>query len=192
MDTNRPMARLGVADLEEIFQKQGDDLTILSRIKHELSFRQVPRALALQEKIRKVESNHKQRLEPQGTTSTAKPSTAPSGSSSSPTKQLDLLGTGSKKFAEPKQETLLVSQETVSFEPEPLPQLTLEDACKILKVSIGDIWEKVELARRKIVQKSSPLVTRGMPTEQAKELLSEAAFANDAAIVIAARRAGYQ
>lgn len=192
MTTNRPMARLGIVDLEEIFQKQGEDLTILSRLKYELTFRQVPRALALQEKIRKVELSHKQRLEPEVTTSTAEPFFEPSRTPSPPTKQLDLLSAGSKVLEEPKKIKSAVSQEMISIEPQPLPQLALEDACKILKVSIGDIWEKVELARRKIVQKSSPMAIRGIPTEQAKQLLSEAALANDAAIVIAARRSGYQ
>ena len=57
MTTNRPLARLGIADLEDIFEKQGEDLTVLARLKNELSHRQVPRALALQDKICKVEMN---------------------------------------------------------------------------------------------------------------------------------------
>jgi hypothetical protein len=85
-----------------------------------------------------------------------------------------------------------VKKPATTAEPEVLPQLALEDACRILKVVAGDPWEKVELARRKIVSKTSPLVIRGMPSAQTQKLLSEAQMANDAAIVIAARRCGRQ
>lgn len=192
MATDRPMARLGIADLEEIFQKQGEDLTILSRLKHELSFRQVPRALALQERIRKAESGQKSR-EPEVAYGAAT-SYANSPRTSSPsTNQLDLLGAaGSKAVEAPIEELPPVSKVPISIIPQPLPQLALDDACKILKVSIGDVWEKVELARRKIVQKSSPIFTKGMSAEQVQKLISEANLANDAAIVIASRRSGYQ
>jgi hypothetical protein len=192
MATDRPMARLGIADLEEIFQKQGEDLTILSRLKHELGFRQVPRALALQERIRKAESNLKKSPDPEVAISVTEPSVKPSRTASPPTKQLDLLGAGSKAAEVPKVELPPISKVTISIEPQPLPQLALDDACKILKVSIGDVWEKVELSRRKFVQRSSPIATKGMTAEQVQKLLSEAKLANDAAIVIAARRSGYQ
>jgi hypothetical protein len=192
MATDRPLARLGIADLEEIFQKQGEDLTILSRLKHELSFRQVPRALALQERIRKAEAGQKKSHEPEVAVIAAKPSVEAPRTSSPPTKQLDLLGAGSKAAEVPKVELPPAPKVTVSIEPQPLPQLALDDACKILRVSIGDVWEKVELARRKTVLKSSPIATKGMSGEQVQKLLSEAKLANDAAIVIAARRSGYQ
>ena len=127
MATDRPMARLGIADLEEVFQKQGEDLTILSRLKHELSFRQVPRALALQERIRKAELSQKKSSEPEVTTSLPKPSIEPPQSSSPPTKQLDLLGTSSKAAEAPKVELPSVPKVPISIEPQPLPQLALAE-----------------------------------------------------------------
>jgi len=195
MTTDRPMARLGIADLEEIFQKQGEDLTILSRLKHELSFRQVPRSLALRERISKVESSQKKILDPKVTTvttSTAKPSIELPHTSLPHTTQPDLLGADPKVLDDPKEVVPLTPKVTISIESQPLPQLALDDACKILKVNIGEIWDKVELARRRAVQKSSPIATKGMSAEQIQKLLSEAKLANDAAIVIAARRSGYQ
>ena len=80
----------------------------------------------------------------------------------------------------------------LSNELQPIPQLALDDACKILKVGISEVWGKVEFARRKAVQKSSPFATKGLSAEQVKKLISEAKLANDAAIVIAARRSGYK
>lgn len=195
MTTDRPMARLGIADLEEIFHKQGEDLTILSRLKHELSFRQVPRALALRELISKAGSSQKNSLDPKVTTvttGTAKSSIELPRTSLPHTNQPDLLSADPKVLDDLKDEVPLTQKATISIESQPLPQLALDDACKILKVNIGEIWDKVELARRKTVQKSSPIATKGMSAEQIQKLLSEAKLANDAAIVIAARRSGYQ
>lgn len=79
-----------------------------------------------------------------------------------------------------------------SVEPEALPQLSLEDAYRILKVGVGDGWVKIENARRKIVLKSNPAATSALAEAQLEKLLAEAKMANDAAIVIAARRSGRQ
>ena len=146
----------------------------------------------MQERIRKAELSQKKSPEPDVANSLPKPSSEPPQTSSPPTKQLDLLGTSSKAAEVPKVELPPVPKVTISMEPQPLPQLALDDACKILKVSIGDVWEKVELARRRTVLKSNPIATKGMSAEQVQKLLSEARLANDAAIVIAARRSGYQ
>ena len=80
----------------------------------------------------------------------------------------------------------------VSPEVQVLPQLALEDACRILKVGMSDAWEKVEGARRKLVVRSSPLATANFSPTQVQKLVAEAQLANDAAIVIAARRSGRQ
>jgi hypothetical protein len=85
-----------------------------------------------------------------------------------------------------------VKKLTAPTEPVAMPQLAIEDACRILKVAAGDVWEKVEASRRKIVLKSSPLATKGLTPAQAQKLLAEVQLANDAAIVIAARRSGRQ
>jgi len=53
MATTRPLIQLGIGDLEDIFEKQSKNLATLGRLKHELSHRQVPRALALLERIQK-------------------------------------------------------------------------------------------------------------------------------------------
>ena len=190
MTTNRPLARLGIADLEDIFEKQGEDLTVLARLKNELSHRQVPRALALQDKIRKVEMNRMKGAAPAKLSplATEEPLKIPSVS----TEQLDLLGAASKSDDTSRKETAPAPNGSTPIEPQPLPQLALDDACKILKVGINDAWEKVEIARRKAIQKSNPVATRGMTAAQIEKLLSEAKLANDAAIVIAARLSGRQ
>ena len=190
MTTNRPLARLGIADLEEIFEKQGEDLTVLARLKNELSHRQVPRALALQEKIRKVELNQLKVAAPANLSSSTTEELRKI--SSVTTEQLDLLGVALKSDKPQRKEMAPAPKVSTPIEPQPLPQLALDDACKILKVGLADTWEKVEIARRKAIQKSNPAATRGMTAAQVEKLLSEAKLANDAALVIAARRSGLQ
>ncbi len=56
MATTRPYMQMGIGDLEDIFEKQGKNFATLGRLKHELSHRQVPRAVALLERIQKAET----------------------------------------------------------------------------------------------------------------------------------------
>lgn len=228
MATDRPLFRLGIADLEDIFKKPSIDLTELSQLKHELSYRQVPRAYALLEQIRKAELqivNIANADDPKITTTEFgevpifnKPTTEDLNTFKIPTnikqsqnekkdnnlnvevpvfltnapKQLDLLS----RISQPKEnfftEDLPTKKIVSSPEKQPLPQIALDDAYKILKIGFGESWEKIEAARRKIVQKSNPIISSSLPKNKIKELLSEAKLANDATVVIAARRSGVQ
>lgn len=82
--------------------------------------------------------------------------------------------------------------QSATAQPKPLPQISVEDACRILKVAAGDAWEKIETARQRVVLKSSPWSTQRLSATQVQLLLDDAKRANDAAIVIAARRIGRQ
>ncbi len=225
MATTRPLMRLGIGDLEDIFEKQGNNFATLARLKHEISHRQVPRALALLERIHKAEAlledldNHRPgpsaprgtlRLSPRAPAAaptaslipkTLGPAPAAVGLSTVPEQQDLLSGLPQPIEARPPKVVEPVSplsdvdhvkKPTAPTEPVALPQLAIEDACRILKVAAGDVWEKVEASRRKIVLKSSPLATKGLTPAQAQKLLAEVQLANDAAIVIAARRSGRQ
>jgi hypothetical protein len=211
MATTRPLMQLGIGGLEEIFQKQGKDLTILARLKHELSHRQVPRAVALLERIQQAElaltnlSTHEVDTKSPRSTLLLKTDVQVSSPTEKtvlkiPTLQPDLLSGLDQPsvFKAKKADFLTIPEASQKLIPEPaselvaLPQLALEDACKILKVSPGDHWQKVETARQKIVAKSSPVANKDLSAHQLKKLLEEAKNANDAAIVIAARRSGRQ
>jgi hypothetical protein len=223
MATTRPLMQLGIGDLEDIFERQGKNFAMLSRLKQELSHRQVPRAIALLERVQKAEAALRNmdahRLDAQAPRSTLRltpgtPETAPAQAPTQETpwqpvptpvlvaapSQQDLLagfgqptpGSSSKEPASGTVAQTTAPKKPVTAEPEAIPQLALEDAYRILKVAAGDAWEKVENARRKIVLKSSPLVVGNMPSSQVQKLLADARLANDAAIVIAARRSGRQ
>ncbi len=147
--------------------------------------------MATEHRTRKAELG-KKAVDPAPESKMANFTLEPPRNSSQGIKQLDLLSPSLVDFEISKEKGQAFAECSASTDDRALPQLALDDACKILKVKKGDSWEKVELARRKIVQKSSPNSTRNMPTEQVQKFLSEAKLANDAAIVIAARRSGFQ
>lgn len=215
MATTRPLMQLGIGDLEDIFEKQSKNLATLGRLKHELSHRQVPRALALLERVQQAEALledvESQRPDPKTPRSTlqlkprASAPAAQEADTSPPATGLqrvqgqpDLLAgfALSPESAKPKSnatgapDPVAASKPHTAAEPVALPQLALEDACRILKIGVGDAWEKIEAARRKIVLTSSPTATAALTPAQSQKLLGEAKMANDAAIVIAARRSG--
>lgn len=223
MATTRPLMQLGIGDLEGIFEKESKSFATLDLLKQELSHRQVPRALALLERVQKAEAAMRDtsalRPDAQAPRSTlrlarGKPEAAPAPAPAQETPlqpvpksvlqtepaQLERLegfgqsspGSGLKEPASGTAPEATAPKKPVTREPEAIPQLALEDACRILKVVAGDSWEKVEAARRKIVMKSSPLANKGVPSAQVQKLIAEAQKANDAAIVIAARRCGHQ
>ena len=221
MATTRPLMQLGIGDLEDIFEKQSKNLATLGRLKHELSHRQVPRALALLERIQQaealledVESRRPDPKTPRSTLQLKPRASAPAPASAPAAQEADTNppATGLQRvqgqpdllagFAPPPEpakprsnptgapDPVAASKPHTAAEPVALPQLALEDACRILKVGVGDAWEKIETARRKIVLKSSPTATSALTPAQSQKLLAEAKMANDAAIVIAARRSG--
>ena len=153
-----------------------------------MEHRQVPRALALQEKVRKVELRRaNEHSEGRGEVSVK-----PTDTSIEKVRQLDLLDSAPKGVKSVEEGLPPPGRRSSPASTQPLPQLALDDACRILKVGLSDSWEKIEIARRKIVQKSSPALTKNISDEQIKKLLTEAQLANDAATVIAARRRGIQ
>jgi len=213
MEATRPLMRLGVAHLEELFKERSQNAAALAELDEELTQRRGTRALVLLERIRRTQK----RLDNDGTGTSAlsedKPPAPPPllsklGHASGGARpqhageQQDLLSalppdtapseSKGERAVAPAPAIAPAKKPTVSPEVQALPQLALEDACRILKVGVSDAWEKVEGARRKLVARSSPLATASFPTAQVQKLLAEAQLANDAAIVIAARRSGRQ
>jgi hypothetical protein len=222
MATSRPLMQLGISDLEGLFSKGQTDLTTLSRLRHELSHRQVPKAIALLEKVTAAESkltesgpngnpvNSQAKAEPLGAVQSnhslesgpTRRITRP-GLAAMPSIQPDLLSALAEvtavtapqptiKAQPPKAEQGAKVKGDVPSEPFALPQLALSDAYRILKVGAGDQWEKIEAQRRLLVSKSNPIATQGLTAATVQKLRSDAKLANDAALVIAARRCGRQ
>ncbi|MBV8033805.1 hypothetical protein [Roseateles sp.] len=67
--------------------------------------------------------------------------------------------------------------------------MSLDDACKLLKVTLGSAWQEVELARRKMVLLSHPRHLVGMAPERQEAVRNEARRVNAAYALLSAARA---
>lgn len=195
MDADRPLRQLKVDDLEELFSKQKQDNDVLADLNAELAKRKGKRALALRGRVLKS----LKLLEKKGDSNRKGEKTDTAGESKLSGYNLQPLVVQPDLWSAPPQNKVarvsntadttsfaaLPGKETDKPFPEMPPQLSVEDACLVLKVTVGDSWEKVEGARRKIVVKSSPVATKGMRPAKIKKLLADAQQANCAAIVIA-------
>lgn len=171
-----------IGDLEDLFATSSAKLDVLRQLEHELQFRQVPRALTLLEQVQRAQASASAATSGAGS---ATGRAAAAGSAVRPmaaTGQLSLLPTPTLV------RTPQVSGHTaISGAQAPAPAMSLEAAHKILKVAPGVPWDAVELARRKIVQPSSPL-TNGVEADQRARFLATARLVNDAYAVLASAR----
>lgn len=201
MATSRPLMRLGIGDLEEIFANERESAVALSRLKHELSHRQAPKAIALLQRIGAAEALLKD-LDVVDISANSNRTVLPvEQHDSSPRIPDDLLCAIDEEAASqgasqlggsPQLKAIQAPMKWAHATEAPIPQLALDDAYRALKVGVGESWERIESARRKIVLKSSPDATKGLPAANLQQLLSDAKLANDAALVIALRRCGRQ
>jgi DnaJ-domain-containing protein 1 len=168
---------MGIGDLEALFAKSKSDAKVLRQLEQELQHRTVPRAVAMLQKVRKALK--------QATTEAHSP-VIDQGVARAPV----------RPWAVPLPPVVsqppVVPQPTVTVTQSPLPQISLEDACRILEVRPGDSWEEVEQSRRKLVLLSHPDRLVGLSAAQAEKARDAARRVNDACLVIAARRSGRQ
>lgn len=249
MSSERPLMQMSIQALEEFFTlaKSKGDMVALADLRHELAFRQVPRALTLKQKLQGMKLPARAEASPApaavaaatGETSWgSRPGSEQSGPGSflkHTASQADLLqgldvpifnparqpaiqdlvapavstapgrpsGSPLAPAGQPMAQTELSPHTTQPkassakaikawHEGLVLPQISLEDAYKVLKVAPNDTWDKVESARRKLVLNSSPGLTKGLAAAQVQNRLADAKVANDAATVIAAGRSGWR
>jgi len=153
----------GISELERLFETGSSDPQMLEALAHELSFRSVPRAAMLLSKVRRAAAGrsetpppNQQALFEHGTSVATPPS---------------LLNTQSVQ-----------SKGTVSggTEVQAQPSLSIEDACKILKVSSSASWDTIEHARRAIVEMARPDRLAKENGAKCQALAQEARLANAA------------
>jgi DnaJ-domain-containing protein 1 len=166
----RPYMRATIVELEDLFAAKRTDTDMLNALKTELQFRNVPRAIALLSKVK---------------------SALAGGMSLTPTAQPDL-------FAEPLPPSSFPRQPPAVILPKPTPKLadtilerpaiTLEEAYKLLRVTVGTAWEEVEQARAKLVQRSHPDALEDSSVEKRSAALMDAKRANAAYAALAQER----
>lgn len=181
----RPLIQHGVGQLEALFASSKANLKVLKQLEHELQFRQVPRALALLERV-------------QAAIPAASPAPAPATSGGAPLKQPDLWS-----YPPPVQTTSAqprpaqrppdlppapVLRSAIVGTPRPAPYMTLDEACKALNVSVTTPWQEVERARRQAVQLSHPERVALFVPERQEQARVEAKRINVAYLVLSAAK----
>jgi hypothetical protein len=200
----RPLMQSHIGDLEEMFSAYEGKLDVLRQLEHELRFRQMPRALALLERVQRA----------MATAGTGKPSSPPSPPAQPvaavrptvsvqgavvPANQMSILVPQAIEAHPEHRPVSMVSAPVPSApaaqvqpprapeaQPAP-PPMSVADAYRLLNVAPGSSWETIERARRTAVQKSSPL-GKGTPDAQGGAALRAARLANAAYKALAAAR----
>ncbi|MFM2059591.1 MAG: hypothetical protein RLY71_3976 [Pseudomonadota bacterium] len=200
----RPLIQSRIDDLEEMFAAAAGKPDVLRQLEHELQFRQVPRALTLLDKVQRANAVA-------GICKAAEPP-VPAAPAEVPGKR-DALAQSSVVPAiqmspispvamaiQPERRPTVSSVLTTAAPPaqpvrpaivEPTrpapPAMSLADAGRLLNVAPGAPWELIELARRAVVQKSSPQ-GKGMPDAHLGSALAAARLANSAYATLAVAR----
>ena len=185
----RPLARLGIDELEALFETSKHDLPALKRLIGELAFRNVPRATALLDKAQRVFKfieSHRGRQVPE-----AHSTEAPKDLAGTPTPiqngfEFDvptfIPAELPKRSAKPSQVTVAQPIPVVlpTFtEPEQVPAtMPLEQAYRVLKATPASSWDAIEFSRRQVVARAQPDKVAKLEPVKRKALLDEAREAN--------------
>lgn len=174
----RPLQQLGIVGLEDLFAKSEVELQVLRDLEYELRHRQVPRARSLLVKVRAAI-----KAVPTTATSVAAPPHLPEplGQVGSDLFEAEHVPRQEPKTGEP------AKVKSPAWAAGELPAISLSDAYKALKATPGSSWESIELTRRQLVQRASPVVAID---EKRRQLQRDAERINGAYRVIALDRLG--
>ncbi|MFO1319024.1 MAG: hypothetical protein U1F52_05375 [Burkholderiales bacterium] len=178
----RPLMQMRVAQLEEMFESGKSDPKILGQLAHELEFRQVPRAVALMDKVRAALRGAR-------------------GESSPSHFQLEHTSESAPHRIRRSRRLDAASGDLVSSQAEPpirpavhqpapapvaaTPSMPLEEAYKALKANPGTPWESIEQTRRELVGRASPTRNESMSKSDRERFQREADHVNAAYAVLA-------
>jgi hypothetical protein len=198
----RTLMQLGVGALEEMFEASKTDVKVLRQLESELTHRQVPRAVALLEQVQLAmkrlatslipRAQDELPLEPPAVLEPVSVQPPSSPERISPvvvvTTPVPQPGTpsASQQARPPAADPAIAPQARV--ERTPTPPVSLDDACKLLNVTLATPWKEVELVRRKLVLLSHPRHVVGMPKERLEAVRMEARRVNAAYAALSAAR----
>lgn len=200
----RTLMQLGIGELEEIFEASKTDAKVLKQLENELQHRQVPRAVALLEHVqmamKRVASSLLPRaqkelpLEPSAALAAppvpVPPPLAPANSAPEVVIGAPVVQPTPPSAPKPARPPAAEPAAAPSARAEraPIAPLSLDDACKLLKVTLTSPWQEVELARRRLVLLSHPRHVVGMVPERQESVRDEARRVNAAYAVLSAAR----
>lgn len=203
----RPLMQHGVGQLEDMFGSCRGSLQVLRQLENELQYRQVPRALALLEKVQAaMAASGDGPREPPSQLPTRPPTPAPA-----PPTQPELWGQTPAPAVPPVRlpPSASVAVVPTPHQPRPAPPvrpadapaapkpsaptaptMPAEDAYKLLKATAGSTWESIEETRRQLVQQAHPSRVKSLSPERRAQSLADARRVNAAYAVLSIQRAG--
>jgi hypothetical protein len=195
----RTLMQLGIGALEEMFASSKTDAKVLRQLENELQYRQVPRAVALLDQVqlamKRVALLALQRgqeelpLEPPAAPAPVTAQPLPVLPSPTTTISAPAADHTPPSMPQPLRPLVPVPASQPRIERESIPAMSLEEACKLLKVTPGAAWQEVELSRRKLVLLSHPRQLVGMTPERQEAVRDDARRVNVAYAVLSASRA---
>lgn len=199
----RTLMQLGIGALEEMFATSKTDAKVLKQLENELQHRQVPRAVVLLDQVQWAMKRVPSSVLPTGQDELplelpAAPAAVPIQPRPAPVRGAPaVVATVSVSQPPPLRASQQASpsaprpipQHQVLVEHEPMPVVSLDEACKLLKVTLASSWQEVELSRRKLVLLSHPQHLEGMTPERQEVARVEARRVNSAYAVLSAARA---
>lgn len=206
----RPLMRNGIAELEQLFSSAKGDIKILQTLEEELKHRNVPRAMALLDKVQRALRAAKPAPRTQATEPAAKPEVKHIASGPAqqgalwgeePRASKTAVGAKPSQPAEPPSVAAPTEPPVTTAAPavqsrnldEALPPMSVDEAYKVLKATSGSSWEAIEETRRRLVQLAHPAKVAGLIHERRAQLESDAKRANAAySVLIQTRIAGNQ
>ncbi|MCM0609337.1 MAG: hypothetical protein KA711_10150 [Ideonella sp. WA131b] len=193
----RPLMQRGIDQLEALFKVSKGDLVWLRQLEDELKQRQVPRAVALLEKVQAAMAT----LNSQAPKVSSAP---PAPRETGPAAQPDLwerpdvpapvvpLAVAPKPPPPPVSVAPRPAPSPPAAAPQPAPQpmpaMSMEEACKVLAVTLATPWQEVESARRKLVDISHQERLAAVPSERKDQMRFVAKRANAAYLVLSASK----
>jgi hypothetical protein len=183
----RTLTRYGIADIEAMFASKRSDIAFLNILKHELQYRNVPRATALLKEVDAILANTNHLS---GTTSSMTGSVTANSRNLNQQGELQIPATtipGASqvpkplKVADSSSEISQASQVTAN-------RINVEMAYRILKATPSSTWESIEQTRRQLVQRSHPSRVASMNEENRAKILEESRGVNDAYAVLSTLR----
>lgn len=166
--TERPLLRSTIVELEHLFRASSSDIAAMKRLESELTHRQVPRAVALLAQVRKA-------LTGKNAPDVAATEPLPS----QPRLFAEVPSDSPKVLAAPRDNLKQVAAAQAG-----LPAITVEEACKILRVTTNTSWSEIEEARRQLVQEAHPDNLSPLSSEKREAAQTRAQLANAAYCVL--------
>lgn len=154
----RRFQQLEIVGLEDLFVKSEGELQVLRDLEYELRHRQVSRARSLLVKVRAAIKAVP--ITEIGVT------TPPHRSEPQVQGESDLFEFEPIRLFEQKPSGSPVKLESEEQTIREIPWMVLPEAYKMLKATPGDSWESIELTRRELVQRASPVLAADGKREQ--------------------------